>query len=348
MLKRGRAAKMAEMIKGIADRDKAGRSYYTSNGYTYELHPDYGRFPDCFEFTMYSGGCCDKEDNLFLSTRDVDHPIMMLDPEGNYVKDFGKGLFKETHTLCVTPEDTLLCVDVAMHVLREISKDGELIRDIGTPGVPSDSGFDPDIWRKRQRMGKYVPTDVSFDKGWSFFMGVGTIRRAAPPFNKPTGVAFAPSGDLFVSDGYGNAAIHHFTRDGKLIQTWGGPGDEPGRFVVPHCLCVDVLGRVWVGDRDGNRLHVFSEDGELLAYFDENLYQPTGLWADRNYVYVAERGGGLTMIDMELNVKAQLGFYNSSIRAHGMCGNSRGELFLMPLTTYDRHFLMKLSPVAYV
>ena len=100
MLKRGRAAKMAEMIKGIADRDKAGRSYYTSNGYTYELHPDYGRFPDCFGFTMYSGGCCDKEDNLFLSTRDVDHPIMMLDPEGNYVKDFGKGLFKETHTLC--------------------------------------------------------------------------------------------------------------------------------------------------------------------------------------------------------------------------------------------------------
>jgi len=45
MLKRGRAAKMAEMIKGIADRDKAGRSYYTSNGYTYELHPDYGRGP---------------------------------------------------------------------------------------------------------------------------------------------------------------------------------------------------------------------------------------------------------------------------------------------------------------
>ena len=28
---------MAEMIKGIADRDKAGRSYYTSNGYTLSL-----------------------------------------------------------------------------------------------------------------------------------------------------------------------------------------------------------------------------------------------------------------------------------------------------------------------
>ncbi len=336
---------MVTRIKGIAGRDRAGRSFFTNSGYAYELFPDYGNFPDRFTFTMYSGGCCDSGDNLFLSTRDADHPIMMLDPEGNYIKDFGKGLFQETHTLTVTPDDTLLCVDVAGHVLRELSKDGELIRDIGTPGVPSDSGFDPDIWRKRQREGKYVPTDVAFDKGWSFFMGLETIRCAAPPFNRPTGVAFAPSGELFVSDGYGNAAIHRFSRDGVLQKTWGGPGDMPGRFVVPHCICVDVRGRVWVGDRDGNRLHVFSADGELLAYFDENLYQPTGLWADQNYVYAAERGGGLTIINMELEVAAQLGFYNSSIRAHGMCGNSKGELFLMPLTTYDRHFLMKLSPV---
>ena len=115
--------------------------------------------------------------------------------------------------------------------------------------------------------------------------------------------------------------------------------------MVPHCICVDRLDRVWVGDRDGNRLHVFSAAGELLAYLEEGLYQPTGLWADDHYVYVAERGGGLTLINMELQVVAQLGFYNSPIRAHGMCGNSKGEIFLMPLTTYDRHFLMKLSPV---
>lgn len=337
---------MIKEIRGIPGRDQAGHSDYTSNGFTYRLFPDYGNFPDRFAFTMYSGGCCDQEDNLFLSTRDPEHPIMMLDPEGNYVKCFGKGLFRETHTLCVTPQNTLLCVDVAQHVLRELTRDGELIRDMGTPGVPSDSGFDPDLWRKRQRAGKYVPTDVSFDKGWSFFMGLETIRRAAPPFNRPTGAAFGPSGHLFVSDGYGNAAIHRFSPDGTLQKTWGGPGDQPGRFVVPHCICVDSLNRVWVGDRDGNRIHVFSQDGELLAYFDENLYQPTGLWADDTYVYAAERGGGLTIFNMELEVVSQLGFYNSSIRAHGMCGNHKGELFLMPLTTYDRHFLMKLSPLS--
>lgn len=190
-----------------------------------------------------------------------------------------------------------------------------------------------------------MPTDISFHKGWAFFMGLETIKRAAPPFNRPTGVAFSRDGDLYVSDGYGNAAIHHFSKEGKLLKTWGGPGDEPGKFIVPHCICVDRHKRIWVGDREGNRIHVFSEMGILLAYFDENLYQPTGLWSDDNYVYVAERGGGLTIINMEFHTEAQLGFYNSPIRAHGMCGNSKGELFLMPLTTYDRHFLMKLSPV---
>lgn len=339
---------MIKILKGIHKRDSESRTYFVNGNFAYELFPDYGTFPDQFEFTMYSGGCCDAEDNLFLATRDPEHPIMMLDPDGNYVKDFGKGLFKETHTLCVTPQNTLLCVDVAQHVLREISMDGEWIRDIGNLGIPSDSGFDPDFWRKRQRAGKYVPTDVSFDKGWSFFMGLETIKYAAPPFNKPTGVAFGPSGDIFVSDGYGNAAVHRFSSDGKLKKTWGGHADEPGKFIVPHCICVDYIGRVWVGDRDGNRLHVFSAEGELLGYFDENLYQPTGLWTDQNYVYVAERGGGLTIINMDMNIVTQLGFYNSSIRAHGMCGNSRGELFLMPLTTYDRHFLMKLSPVSIV
>ena len=116
MLKRGRAAKMAEMIKGIADRDKAGRSYYTSNGYTYELHPDYGRFLDCFGLTMYSGGCCDKEDNLFLSTRDVDHPIMMLDRKST-TSEFLHSMFQKSH-LDLVPEIELSSNDLLIDLAR--------------------------------------------------------------------------------------------------------------------------------------------------------------------------------------------------------------------------------------
>lgn len=76
------------------------------------------------------------------------------------------------------------------------------------------------------------------------------------------------------------------------------------------------------------RKQCYYEKTSRFGLINWKLYQPTGLWADRNYVYAAERGGGLTIIDMNLAVKAQLGFYNSPIRAHGMCGNSKSEQFL--------------------
>lgn len=334
-----------KVMQGFEGRDFLARSLFSHNGFTYELISEYGNFPTGFELTMFSGGSCDKEDNLYLLSRDPERPIVKLDATGKYVKSFGKGLLKEVHGICVTPQNTLLCTDTAWHVVREISTDGELLGELGNFGVPSDSGYEKDIWQRMQRQGKIVATDLIYDKGWSFWMAVQSIKRAAEPFNRPTGVSVGPEGDVFVSDGYGNAAIHRFAADGTLLNTWGGPGDEPGRFYVPHSLCVDQLNRVWVGDREANSIHIFTADGEILGYMNENLYQPTAMWADENYVYVGERGGGLTIIDMNMEVKAQLGFYNSCIRSHGMCGNSRGELFLMPLGTYDRHYLMKLVPV---
>ena len=332
-------------IKGFEGREREARNIFCHNGFCYELIPEYGKFPAGFDYTMYSGGYCDADDNLYLFSRDTDRPIVVLDAEGRYVRDFGKGLFKEVHSLCVTPNNTLLCTDTALHVVRELSIEGELIRDFGNLGVPSDSGYEKDVWRRMMREGKIVATDLAFDKGWSFWMSIQTIKRAAPPFNRLTGVAVGPQGDIFVSDGYGNAAIHRFVPDGTLLKTWGGPGDEPGKFYVPHSIAVDRMNRVWVGDREANSIHVFSADGEVLGYMNENLLQPTALWTDGDYMYAAERGGGLTIMDMELNVVAQLGFYNSPIRAHGMCGNSKGELFLMPLSTYERHFLMCLKPI---
>src|SRR5207244_10987232 len=44
------------------------------------------------------------------------------------------------------------------------------------------------------------------------------------PFHYPTNLAVGPAGDLYVADGYGNARIHRFAPDGRLLQSWGEPG----------------------------------------------------------------------------------------------------------------------------
>ena len=58
-----------------------------------------------------------------------------------------------------------------------------------------------------------------------------------------TNAAVGPDGDLFVSDGYGNARVHRFSADGELKASWGEPGSGPGKFDLPHSnhapLCSD-------------------------------------------------------------------------------------------------------------
>jgi hypothetical protein len=73
------------------------------------------------------------------------------------------------------------------------------------------------------------------------------------PFHRCTHTALSPQGDLYVSDRYGNARVHKFTPDGRLLLSWGEPGTDPGQFNVPHNICVDPDGWVYVADREKRR-----------------------------------------------------------------------------------------------
>ena len=91
------------------------------------------------------------------------------------------------------------------------------------------------------------------------------VCRAAGPFNMVTNAAVGPNGDLFVSDGYGNARVHRFSAEGELKASWGEPGSGPGQFNLPHGIVVDRSGRVFVADRENSRIQIFSSEGELLT-----------------------------------------------------------------------------------
>ena len=116
------------------------------------------------------------------------------------------------------------------------------------------------------------------------------VTRAAGPFNTVTNVTLAPDGEIYAADGYGNARVHRFAADGRLLASWGEPGSGPGQFNLPHGIAVDRGGRVYVADRENSRIQIFSRDGALLEIWDW-VNRPCDLFIDaEERIYVAELG----------------------------------------------------------
>ena len=111
-----------------------------------------------------------------------------------------------------------------------------------------------------------------------------------PPFHYPTNVALAADGSLYISDGYGNARVHKFSSDGRLLLSWGEPGTGPGQFHLPHGIAVGPDGTVAVADRENSRLQFFSPDGAFLREWTQ-IARPCQVAIDaEGVVYVAELG----------------------------------------------------------
>ena len=225
-----------------ADRETKGSIIYNVGAFSWEFIADYAKdLPAHLKYMAVAGGACDEEGNLYLGVRGCPNPIVMLDPEGPYVKEFGAGLIAACHFLIVTKENTILISDMSRHCFREIDMDGNLIRDFGTLGVPGDSGFNVNAYREQRRAGHLWPPEMVAGIPNMITMPVAysTIKKCGTPFNMPTDAAQSSNGDIFFSDGYGNVAVHHFSRDGKHLKTWGGKGDEPGKFLMVHGIAID-------------------------------------------------------------------------------------------------------------
>ena len=133
-----------------------------------------------------------------------------------------------------------------------------------------------------------------FDPDGKLLMTLGKAGVAGAgldEFNAPSAVFVAPNGDFFVADGHGgatNARILKFTKDGKFIKTWGHKGAGPGEIDVPHALAMDSRGRLFLGDRNNNRIQILDQDGNLLDQWTQ-FSRPSAIFIDRNdTIYVAD------------------------------------------------------------
>ena len=79
----------------------------------------------------------------------------------------------------------------------------------------------------------------------------------------PGSAAFDSQGNLYVIN-LDNFKIVKVSPDGKILTSWGSPGNGPGQFQTPQGIAVDSQGNVYVGDTSG-RVEKFSNTGKFLS-----------------------------------------------------------------------------------
>ena len=268
--------------------------------YTYELVADWAKLPA--DWTLgQTAIVTDSADRVYLFNRG-DHPLIVLDREGNYLSSWGEGVLTDAHGMYIDAEENLYLPVKNSHVVLKYDSGGNLLLTLGSWDQPSDTGWS----------GNYQ--DV--------------VQRAAGPFHRPSDVALSPEGALYISDGYGNARVHRFTAEGSLEFSWGAPGKSaPGEFHVPHGVWVHTDGRVFVADRENNRIQIFSPEGAFLTQWT-GLARPCDIYIDADEaVFVPELDAFMTVLSIEGEVLARWAGPTDA-GAHAIWVDSRGDLYI--------------------
>jgi DNA-binding beta-propeller fold protein YncE len=296
---------------------------------SYQVVEGWEQLPRGYAHRDVAGVAVDGEDRVFLICRG-DHPVIVYDPKGRFLRSWGEGDFTlRTHGITMAPDGTVWCTDDGNHTVRRFTPEGKLLMTLGTMNTPSDTGYD----------GKDLMS----------------IRRPGGPFNRPTNIAVGPKGDLYVSDGYGNCRVHRFSPTGELRRSWGEPGTGPGQFYLPHGIAVAADGRVFVCDRESDRIQIFSPDGEYLAEWTDTQ-RPTHLIFDaQGRAYVSELWwvmgqtsrrhgkmdrptyGRVSIFDRDGRLLARWGTpemvaAGGLVAPHGIAVDSRGDVYVSEVT----------------
>jgi DNA-binding beta-propeller fold protein YncE len=300
---------------------------------SYQVITDWEQLPAGRTHHDCVGVGVDSSDNVYLLTR-ATAQLLVYARDGAFLRSWGDGFFTErTHGLTVGPDDRIWVVDEGVNCVYQFSTMGDLLLTFGTEGI-----------------GKKGPASTTGYDGASLASITG-----GPPFNRPTNLAIAPSGDLYITDGYGNCKVHRYTAGGGLIQSWGEPGTGPGQFNLVHGVAVAADGRVLVADRENDRIQIFSPDGQFVTEWTD-VQRPTNLAIDRDgRVYVSElwwrvgqrsprhgeitvdQPGRVSIFDDDGTLLHRWGSADRTapgqfVAPHDICVDSHGDLYVAEVT----------------
>ncbi|MBK9387570.1 MAG: hypothetical protein IPN34_22375 [Planctomycetes bacterium] len=300
-----------------------------SGRHRYEWVEGWAKLPEKLSFGNTHGTIAtDSKDRVYVNT-DTANAVMVFERDGSYVGSWGKDWAGGLHGM----------------VLRK-EADGEFLylSHIG----------------RSEFLKATTAGEVVWVKGWPQSSG---LYKEQGQF-RPTSIAVAPDGRIFVADGYGLSYVHRYDAKGEYLGSFGGRGGEPGKMQTPHGLWIDTRGgepRLIVCDRENHRLQIFSLEGELLEVRKEELRRPCNAHERNGDLVVADLTGRITILDRWNLLVAHLGEQpEEGLRAqngvpaekwqpgiflspHGAHWDQHGDLYVM-----DWNFLGRVNKLRHV
>jgi len=174
--------------------------------------------------------------------------LIEFDRSGKFQREIGGSVannrpyaFLFAQGVRVDPQDSIWVVDRASRMVVKFDQSGRVLLTLG---------------RRLEAVGELGSSGV-------FGRASGPPGSGVPGdnFNQPLDVAWDAAGNIFIPDGYGNARVAKFDKNGKFIKSWGATGAGQGQFNIPASIAVDAKGMVYVADMGNNRIQVFDNDG---------------------------------------------------------------------------------------
>ncbi len=279
--------------------DKAGLKppILGQGGHQYEAIHDWGKLPRTIKYGNTHGVCEDSQGNIYIhhtvnATSESLDTMVVFDQKGKFVRSWGRQFKGGAHGLTLRKEESeefLYLCDYEHGIVTKRTLKGE---EVFTLGYPAES----DAYKPQNK-----------DK-------LSTVAY------RPTNVAVAPNGDIYVGDGYGSSFINHYNQKAEFIRTFGGLGKADDQLDCPHGLWVDTRGLqsngvekfdaaplLVVTDRGNSRLQRFTLAGKHVDSILGTSKMPCNLQERHGEVVIPDLLSKVIVLDRENKVVATLG-----------------------------------------
>jgi len=237
----------------------------------------------------------DRDGTFYVLHRNLKvDPVLAVDKTGKIIRSWGRGLYTNPHSIRVDPEGNVWTVDSGSSVVLKFSPAGKQLLRFEIGEVPQTRG----------------------------------ASRGA------TDIAFAPGGRIFIADGYRNARVLEYDKQGKRIRAWGSAGSGPGEFTLPHGIAIyDKV--IYVADRQNGRIQHFDLEGRYLGQwthlgktFSITAGRDGNLWIGTHPRDVVNEAPGW-IVNIDRKTGKVLGYVDSP-GLHSVCTTVSGDVVSDP------------------